>query len=130
HLDAEVAEVQLAFSKLGLITVREDIKLEECFWSQLPGNFEFLRRKEPILTKSIGGFCRLNRFPSGSANHNHWGEAVALMPTIVNSPYFFNFHHRDNGHSVLFDFNSFNDQSGHVLLNFLLSETRKYNGKL
>lgn len=130
HLNAEVAEVQAAFAKLGLITVREDIKLEECFWAQLPGNFEFLRRKDPILTSKLGGFCRLNRFPNGAASHNHWGEPVALMPTTVNSPYFFNFHHKDNGHTAVFDFNSFNDQTGHVLVNFLLSQMRKYDGKI
>lgn len=129
-LAGEVTEVQAAFAKLGLITVREDIKLEEGFWSQLPGNFEFLRRKDPILTSQAAGFCRLNRFPSGSAQHNHWGAPVALIPTIVNSPYFFNFHHQDNGHSVLFDFNSFGDPAAIVLTNFLLTETRKYNGRL
>ena len=130
HLSSEVVEAQAAFAKLGLITVREDIKLEECFWAQLPGNFSFLRRKDPILTNQIGGFCRLNRFPNGNAMDNHWGEAVTLMPTIVNSPYYFNFHHRDNGHTALFDFNSFNDSNADVLLHFLLSETRKYGGKL
>lgn len=129
-LSAEAVEAQAAFAKLGLITVREDIKLEEGYWAQLPGNFSFLRRKDPLLTSQIGGFCRLNRFPNGSATDNHWGEAVTLMPTIVNSPYYFNFHHRDNGHSVLFDYNSFNDQNADVLLHFLLSETRKYGGKL
>ena len=130
HLSSEVIDAQAAFAKLGLITVREDIKLEECFWAQLPGNFAFLRRKDPILTHQIGGFCRLNRFPNGTATDNHWGEAVTLMPTIVNSPYYYNFHYRDNGHSVLYDFNSFNDHNADTLLHFLLSETRKYGGKL
>jgi type IV secretion system protein VirB4 len=129
-LDSEVAKMQSLFSGVGLITIREDIRLEECFWSQLPGNFEFIRRKEIINTQRIGGFCRLNRFPNGVEKSNHWGDAVTLMPTMVNSPYFFNFHVQDNGHSVVFDFNSFNDHAGNTLLNFLLSETRKYNGRM
>ncbi|MBY0408199.1 MAG: hypothetical protein K2Q01_10950, partial [Rickettsiales bacterium] len=37
QLDGEISKVQAAFAELGLITIREDIKLEEVFWSQLPG---------------------------------------------------------------------------------------------
>ncbi len=130
RLDGETAAMQNAFGELGLLTIREDIRLEECFWAQLPGNFEFIRRATPINSTHAGGFCRLNRFPSGTENGNHWGNAVSLLPTMVNSPYFFNFHYQDNGHTLLLDFNSFNDPSGTILLNFLLSETRQYNNRL
>lgn len=130
QLDADVVRVQAAFADLGLLTIREDIRLEECFWAQLPGNFEFLRRTDPINTVRFGGFVRLNRFPQGQESGNHWGDAVTMMPTRVESPYFFNFHHRDNGHTLWFDFNSFNDYTGRALLYFLLTETRKYNGRL
>jgi len=130
QVDTELAHVQDSFPELGLVTIREDIKLEESFWAQFPGNFEFMRRRTPINTNRIAGFCRLNRFPTGVAEGNHWGEATALIPTMVNSPYFFNFHVRDNGHTLLFDFNSFNDHVGTILTNFLLSESRKFGGKL
>jgi type IV secretion system protein VirB4 len=129
-LDSEIATVQDAFPELGLVTIREDIKLEESFWSILPGNFEFLRRQTPINTIRTAGFTRLNRFPLGTGDGNHWGSAVTIIPTTVNSPYFFNFHHQDNGHSVLFDFNSFSDHAGHILINFLISESRKFGGRL
>ncbi len=130
HLDEEFARVQDGFCDLGLIAIREDIKLEECFWAQLPGNFEFIRRNSTINTARVGGFCRLNRFAAGTETGNHWGDAVALVPTLVDSPYFFNFHRGDNGHTVMLDFNSFHDPMGHVLLNFLLCETRHYDGRL
>ena len=129
-LDGEVAKVQNAFAELGLITIREDVKLEECFWSQLPGNFTFIRRRDTINTVRIGGFCRLNRYPSGIATGNHWGDAVTILPTLVGSPYFFNFHYQDNGHTAILDFNSFNDHVGSILLNFLLTESRKYDNRL
>jgi type IV secretion system protein VirB4 len=130
QLDAEAAEVQSAFGELGLLTIREDIRLEECFWAQLPGNFEFLRRTTPINSQRMAGFCRLNRFPAGTEHGNHWGDALMLVPTMVNAPYFLNLHEQDNGHAVVMDFNSFNDHAGTILMNFLLSETRKYNGRL
>lgn len=130
QIDQEVADAQAAFADLGLITIREDIKLEECFWSQLPGNFEFIRRKEPISTSRIAGLARLNRFPGGQSAGNHWGEAVAVVPTTVNSPYFFNFHHQDNGHTLFFNFNSFGDGHGGAMLDFLLTSALKYGGRM
>jgi len=130
QLDVELNKIQVAFSQLGLITIREDIKLEECYWSQLAGNFVFIRRQDIINAVRVGGFCRLNRYPIGTSEGNHWGEAVTIFPTMVGSPYFFNLHHQDNGHTVLMDFNSFNDQIGDILLNFIITQTRKYDGKL
>jgi type IV secretion system protein VirB4 len=129
-IDEEINNVQRAFGEMGLISVREDIKLEECFWAQLPGNFDFIRRKDIIATPHIAGFARLNLFPDGKDSGNHWGSAVALIPTYVNSPYFFNFHQHDNGHTVLFDFNAFHDTAGHILAHFLVTSAVKYNGRL
>lgn len=130
HLDGEVVKVQNAFAELGLITIREDVKLEECFWSQLPANFEFIRRRDPLNTSRIAGFARLNRYPQGTYVDNHWGDAVTIFPTMVGSPYFFNFHHQDNGHSLILDFNSFSDQFCHILTNFFMCQLRKFNPRM
>lgn len=124
HLDNEVGNFIHLFSKLGLVTVREDVMAEEGFLAQLPANFEFIRRKTPMATTQIGGFCRLNRFGSGNAIGNHWGDCLAIIPTRVDSPYFFNFHVGDNGHTVFFDFNSFEDRTAKILQYFLLSRTQ------
>lgn len=121
RLDEEVGKFIRLFSRLGLLTVREDIMTEESFLSQLPANFEFIRRKTPMATGQIGGFCRLNRFDLGKATGNHWGDCLAVLPTSVNSPYFFNFHVGDNGHTVFFDFNSFEDRTAKILEYFLLT---------
>lgn len=129
-LDEEMSKVQQAFGALGLLAIREDIKLEECYWSQLPGNFEFLRRQDIIASRHMAGLCRLNLYPNGNQENNHWGDAVALVPTIVDSPYFFNFHHQDNGHTLLFDFNSFHDQAADALVGLLSTLCMKYNPRL
>ncbi len=130
QLDGEVAKFLNSFVKLGFVTVREDIMMQECFWTQFPGNFEFIRRPASLATEHVAGFCRLNRFHSGSPTGNHWGSSLALIPTSVGSPYFFNFHVNDNGHSVIFDFNSFNDGTGKILEYFLLTQTRKFGARL
>lgn len=130
NLDGEVEKFLKRFSKLGLVLLREDVLTEECFWAQLPSNFEFIRRRTSLATEQVGGFCRLNRFHSGSYNKNHWGNYLVLLPTSVESPYFFNFHVGDNGHTILFDFNSFEDKMGKILEYFLLSQTRKLGARI
>lgn len=128
QLDESVGRVQNAFSKLGMISVREDLRMEECFWAQLPGNFEFIRRKSSIPAKRIGSFARLNHFPTGS-KENPWGKAVTILPTKLETPYFFNFHSEGVGHTCILDFNSFADNRGAALLNFLLCQSRQYKGR-
>jgi type IV secretion system protein VirB4 len=130
QLDSEIVKVQSAFADLGLITIREDVKLEECFWSQIPGNFEFIRRRDTINTNRVGGFCRLNRYPQGIASNNHWGEAITILPTLVGSPYFFNFHFQDNGHTIIHDFNSFGDATCNIMMNFFIAQTRKCDARI
>lgn len=129
-IDEEVAKLQKAFGSIGLICVREDIRQEEIFWSMFPGNFIFLRRKTSIPTSRIGGFAKLNRFSSGRSEHNFWEEPVSLLPTLVNSPYFFNFHVQDNGHTLWFDFNSFNDRMSNQSLAFLLTQSHKLKPRI
>lgn len=124
------ADIETALEKLhalGLITVREDILSEHCFWSQLPGNFQFLRRQNPIITSRIGGFASLQNFPAGNRDGNYWGDAVSIFRTIFGTPYFFNFHNGNNGHTMIVGPLG----SGKtVVLNFLACQSRKFNNKL
>lgn len=129
-LDEAVSEVLSACESIGLVAVREDIKFEECFWAQLPGNFEFLRRKHVIESGRMGGLARLNRFPTGQIHGNAWGPAVTILRTSLKTPYFFNFHHGRNGHTAVIDYNTFADTVGATLINFLLAEARKFGGRL
>ncbi len=115
------------FNALGITLLREDMMLEESYWAQLPGNFPFLRRLRPIDAARIGGFALLNNLPSGRANNTHWGPALSLFYTAAHTPYFFNFHIGTNGHTILVGPPGAGKS---VLMNFLLSEARKYQPKL
>ena len=115
------------FNSLGFVVVREDIFLEHCFWSQLPGNFHYLRRQKVINTNRIAGFAALHNFPSGLIAGNKWGPAATVFKTVLNTPYFFNFHDGDLGHSLVLG----PDNSGKtVLLNFLVTQAQRFDGKL
>ncbi len=112
---------------VGMIAIREDIKLQEAYWAQLPANFEFLRRLKPINTARIGGFSLVNNLPSGLAKGSPWGPPVSILPTAANTPYFFNFHIDRNGHTAIVGPYGAGKT---VLLNFLLSEARKLKNRL
>lgn len=112
---------------LGIIAIREDIFLEHCFWSQLPANFRFLRRQKTALARHFAGFATLNNMPLGRLKNNHWGEAVTILKTILSTPYFFNFHSGNLGHTLI---TGPKGSRKTVLTNFLLAQARKFNYKL
>ncbi len=126
-LDIEVRRSIAELSELGIVTVREDVQIEQCFWSQLPGNFTYICRKRPINTARIAGFASLHNFPAGKQYNNLWGAAVTIFRTALGTPYFFNFHYYDNGHTVIIGPRGAGKTA---LLNFFVSESRKFNSKL
>lgn len=113
--------------RIGMIMLREDLVLEECYWAQLPANFPFLRRRKPINTARLGGFALLNNLPAGSTHNAHWGEACSLFYTAAGTPYFFNFHIGTNGHTMLVGPYGTGKT---VLTNFLVAQARKYHPQL
>jgi type IV secretion system protein VirB4 len=115
------------FSSLGIVAIREGLFSEHCFWSQLPGNFQFLRRQKVIKSSRIAGFAALHSFPSGFIAGNHWGPAVTVVNSILNTPYFFNFHEKDLGHTLILG----PKNSGKtIFINFMLAQARKFNNKI
>lgn len=114
-------------SSLGIVAVREDVFLEHCFWSQLPANFSFLRRQKIINATKIAGFASLTNFPKGNLSGNYWKSCVATLKTVLDSPYFFNFHKNDLAHSFIFG----PKESGKtVLINFLITQAQKFNPRI
>ena len=115
------------FGRLGFVLVHEDLFMEHCFWAQLPGNFSFLRRQKIINTYRVAGFASLHSFPSGSIGGNHWGSAVCVFKTVLNTPFFFNFHEGDIGHTAIVGPKSCGKT---LLINFLLAQSQKFNPKI
>jgi type IV secretion system protein VirB4 len=128
-LDSATAHVQESIAKLGLVALREDIRMEEAFWAQVPSNFSFLKRQHAMPFNKAAGLARLNYFPVG-ALHSKWGSAVTVFPTVTSTPYLFHLHHGDNGHMAVLDYNSFPDSVGHRLLHFILSEASRLAARI
>jgi type IV secretion system protein VirB4 len=126
-LESDIKMAFEQFNALGFSVVREDVFLEHCFWAQLPANFHFLKRQKIINTNRVAGFAALHNFPSGTIAGNHWGPAVCVMQTVLDTPYFFNFHDGMAGHTAIIG-DEYSDRAG--LINFLLLQARKFNNKI
>jgi type IV secretion system protein VirB4 len=119
--------ISLAIAELvnvGINPTREKFVLEPSFWAQLPANFEYIARGSDISTLNLAGFASLHNYPTGKVDNNHWGDAVTVFDTSSGTPYFFNFHNRDVGHTTIIGPTG----SGKtVLLNFLCAQAQKFN---
>ncbi len=117
-VDSVITEIR----KLGIVIIREDLNIALSFWSQLPGNFNFFRRPSYINTKRTAGFASLHNTPSGETE-NIWGSAITLFRRSDGAPHFFNLHVGNDGHTMIA---GPADSAKAILVNFLLSESSKY----
>ena len=85
----------------GLVTAREDLALEAAFWAQFPGNFSRRVRPAAITSRNFAALAPFHTHPAGRADGNYWGQAVALLRTSAGSPFHFNFHVGDLGHTFI-----------------------------
>ncbi len=126
-MESAISSVVVEFANVGITAVREKLNLEPAFWSQLPGNQSFMARSSTINTLNVASFASFHNYPSGKRKRNHWGDAVTVLNTVSGTPYFFSFHVRDVGHTMIVGPTG----SGKtVLLTFLCAQARKFKGRL
>jgi len=94
-LNDHVALARALLADTGMTVAREDLALEAAFWAQLPGNFPMRPRKAPISSRNFAAMAPFHNFPTGRAEGNHWGAALALLMTSARSPYYFSLHASD-----------------------------------
>lgn len=116
-----------ALSESGIVAAREDLALEAAYWSMLPGNFAWRTRPAALTSRNFGALAPIHTYPMGRPDGNHWGKAVALLKTTANSPYYFNFHFGDVGHTLILG------PSGGgktVIQNFMLAQAEKSGARM
>ena len=117
----------------GFLPFVSTTALAAAFFSQLPCAFAYRPRISKITSENFAHLAPLHNFYAGKRNGNPWGEALALLKTPSDQPFYFNFHISD------FNKNEFDSKrlgntvvigtsgSGKtVLLNFLLAMAQKY----
>ena len=95
RLHDHIAHARTLLSDTGMVVAREDLAMEAAFWAQLPGNFSYRSRKAPITSRNFAAMVPFHNFPSGRLTGNHWGEALTLLVTSAQSPYYFSLHATD-----------------------------------
>ncbi len=126
-LDQAVADIQGTLSEAGAVAVREDVNLEPAFWAQFPGNLKFIARRALISAGNFAGLASFHNHPTGQAEGNHWGPAIAVLETTAFGPYHFNFHNGDLGNFTVIGPSG----SGKtVLLTFLLAQAERLKPRI
>jgi type IV secretion system protein VirB4 len=126
-LESALSLAVVELSNAGITGVREKINLEPAFWAQLPCNSGYMARRSVVNTLNIASFASFHNYPSGKRKKNHWGDAVTVLNTVSGTPYFFSFHVRDVGHSMIIGPTGAGKT---VLLNFLCAQAQKFNCRL
>lgn len=110
----------------GLVVAREDLGLEAAFWAQFPGVFAKRTRPAAITSRNFAALAPLHSHPVGKADGNHWGPAVARLRTTAGSPFHFNFHVGDLGHTFICGPSG----SGKtVVQNFMLAQLERFGAQ-
>ncbi len=108
----------------GLVVAREDLGLEAAFWSQFPGGFSRRTRPAAITSRNFAALAPFHAYPVGKPSGNHWGPAVAMLRTTAGSPFYFNFHVGDLGHTFICGPSG----SGKtVVQNFMLAQLERFD---
>jgi len=122
-LDGIASEAVVNFANFGATAVRERTNMQATFWSQMPGNFQYIVRKSTITTLNLASFSSFHNYPSGKSKGNFWGDALTVFNTTSGTPYFFSFHVRDVGHTMIIGPTGAGKT---VLLNFLAAQAQKF----
>lgn len=96
-----MSQARRVLADAGAVVAREDLGLEAAYWAQLPGLFKFRARSGAITSRNFAAFSPLHTYPSGQAEGNHWGRAVATLKTASGSPFHFSFHAGDLGNTFI-----------------------------
>lgn len=126
-LEDAVSNITAEMINTGINPVREKMFMEQVFWAQLPANFSMIGRKSDINTMNVAGLASLHNYPVGRIAGNHWGDAVTVFDTSSGTPYFFNFHLRDVGHTTIIGPTGAGKT---VLMNFLCAQAQKFNCRM
>ncbi|MFN5382900.1 MAG: VirB4 family type IV secretion/conjugal transfer ATPase [Alphaproteobacteria bacterium] len=127
ELESILSIAAVEVTNMGGIGVRERVNMEPAFWGQLPGNKDFIVRQSTINTQNLASMNSLHNFPVGQPKNNHWGDSVTVFDTTSGTPFYFNFHVRDVGHTMIIGPTGAGKT---VLMNFLCAQAQKYKCRL
>lgn len=126
-LERDIESAYKALSSLGINATRRDLRMEECYWANLPANFAFATRRKPISSHRFAGMISLSTDAAGQKEGSPWGEALTLFRTAANTPYFFSFHQGKIGHTAIMGPKGTGKKK---VLHFLMAQSMKFDTKI
>ena len=131
--DTEFISTKL--EEIGHLITRSEIAFPATYFAQFPSNIHLRPNVSLISSRNFSDFISFHSYPFGRRNNNNWGDAISILNTPSNQPYYLNIHQTDKAN----DFNKFTlgnslviGQSGSgktAFLNFLLNMMMKYDKK-
>lgn len=122
-LENSLSMAAVELSNCGMQPVRERVNMEPSYWGQLPGNINYIVRRSVINTLNLSGFASMHNYPLGKISGNHWGDYVTVLDTTSGTPFYFNYHVRDVGHTLIIGPTGAGKT---VLMNFLCAQAQKF----
>ncbi|MBL3284644.1 Type IV secretion system protein VirB4 [Rickettsiales endosymbiont of Paramecium tredecaurelia] len=127
ELENVLSMMAVELSNCGMQPVRETVNLEASYWGQLPGNDKMLARISTINTLNMASFASMHNYPKGKAKRNHWGDYLTILDTTSGTSFYFNFHVRDVGHTLIIGPTGAGKT---VLMNFLCAQAQKFKPRM
>ena len=127
-------EIFAILERLGLMVTLANTALAASYFGQFPANFAYRPRLAMLSSKNYASFTSLHNFAGGKRDGNPWGDAVTMLITTNNQPYYFNFHQSefnvdDRGEKRLGN-TMVLGQAGAgktMLMTFLINQLQKFN---
>ena len=86
-----------ALNDAGYTPVLSTKALAAAYFNMLPGNFKYRPRLAKLTSLNFAHQAPLHNFPRGKRDLNPWSEAVIMLKTVAQQPYYFNFHATPEG---------------------------------
>jgi type IV secretion system protein VirB4 len=126
-LDQALSNCYSEIVNVGIAPYRETFSLQGTYWAQLPTNHNFSARGTTLNSLNLVGLCSLHNYPIGQIDGNHWGPAVTTLDTTSLTPFYFSFHVRDVGHTMIIGPTGAGKT---VMMNFLCAQAQKFKPNL
>lgn len=135
-LRKKLSEAQAILSNCGFGAAVNRISRLHSYLAQLPGNIDKQPRAAKVSSLNAAQMMPFLRQNRGKADGNMWGSAVAMLRTVSDEIFYFNFHDPEKNHDARGE-----DVAGNtiiagatgtgktVLLSFLLAQTQRYKVK-
>jgi type IV secretion system protein TrbE len=126
RVDASVAECIKAFAGYDGVLHEERYNLLNAWLATVPGNSAHNLRRIPLLNTNCADLSFLFTLHEGDRASAHLSgrECVAVFETEYQTPYFWNLHHEDVGHTLILGATG---SGKSFLLNFILAHAQKYD---